>query len=166
MTRLTILIAAFLVFGCITAGPVRADQKGHIELKMVVEQEVTVTNEDGEKTVKRTEAKLVLPGDEVIYTITYRNIGEEEATDVVITNPIPEHMIYTAGTALGDGTEIVYSVDGSHFDIADKLKVELPLPDGGERPATAKDYSHIRWIVKTPVPPGKTEEVSYRARLK
>lgn len=63
MMRLSILIAALLVFGCITARPARADQKGHIELKMVVEQEVTVTNENGEKTVKRIEPKLVLPGE-------------------------------------------------------------------------------------------------------
>jgi len=165
MTRLSTLVAFFVFCYIITAGQAQAEQKGQIELKMVVEQEVTVTNEDGEKTVERTEAKLVLPGDEVIYTITYRNIGEEEATNVVITNPIPQHMIYKAGTALGDGTEIVYSVDGSHFDLADKLKVKLPLPDAGERPATVQDYSHIRWILKTPVAPGKTGEVSYRARL-
>ncbi len=156
MTRLSTLIAFFVFCYIITAGQARADQKGHIELKMVVEQEVTVANEYGEKTVERTGAKLVLPGDEVIYTITYRNIGEKEATDVVISNPIPEHMIYIAGTALGDGTDIIYSVDGSHFGTADKLKVELPLPDGGERPATAQDYSHIRWILKMPVAPGKT----------
>jgi len=164
MRRLCILIFTCCSFLCITAEPVNAEQKGHIELKMMVEQEVTVTDESGEKNVKRTGAKLVLPGDEVIYTIIYRNISKEEATGVVITNPIPEHMIYTAGSALGEDTEIVYSVDGVHFDIADKLKVALP--DGGERPATAEDYSHIRWIIKTPLPPGKKGDVSYHARLK
>ena len=136
-----------------------------IKLKMVVEKETTVTMPDGEKKTVRVEPKLVVPGDEVIYTIIYSNVGDKDATDVVITNPIAEHTVYTADSAGGDGTEISFSVDGGkHFGRPDELTVTTP--DGEERSATAADYNAIRWLVTSPVPPNSEGRVAYRVRVK
>lgn len=134
-----------------------------LELTMVAEKEVTVRDDTGETRVERVRPDLVVPGEEVIYTISYANPLAEPADNVVITNPLPEHMTYSAGTAEGVDTEILFSVDGSRFDRPGALTVRVE--DGTERPATVEDYTHIRWLLKASVLPGATGQVSYRARL-
>ena len=70
-----------------------------LELTMVVEKEVAVTEDSGQTRVERVRPDLVVPGEEVIYTISYANSLAEPADNVVITNPLPEHMTYTEGSA-------------------------------------------------------------------
>lgn len=135
-----------------------------LQLTMVSEKEITVVNERGQKETRRVEPSLVVPGDEVIYTVRYRNEAAQAADNVVITNPIPEHMTYSDSSARGGDTQITYSIDGGKsFDAPERLRV--PDGKGGLRPATAADYTHIRWGFKSPVPAGAEGAVSYRARL-
>ena len=126
------------------SGAAMADKESIIELKTVAELEVEAINEDGEKEIQRVEAAKVVPGDEVIYTIHNANKGEQPAENVVITDPIPEHMLYLAGSASGEGTAITFSVDdGKNFDKPEKLMVAGA--EGKSRPAVASDYTHVRW---------------------
>ena len=137
-------------------------QKKHIDLDAKVEREIEVVDEKGQKTIKREQAVTVMPGEVVVYTITARNVGEEPATNVVITDPIPEHMDYT-GSVTGERTRITFSVDGGKtYDVATALMV----PDGeGEKPAKPEDYTHIRWRFNDALEPGSARSVEFRARL-
>ena len=137
-------------------------QSKHIELDAKVEREIEVVDESGQKTIKREQAVTVLPGEVVVYTITARNVGEEPATNVVITDPIPEHMDYT-GSVKGERTRITFSVDGGKtYDVATALMV----PDGeGEKPAKPEDYTHIRWQLNDALEPGSALSVEFHARL-
>ena len=56
-------------------------------------------------------AEKIVPGDEVIYTVSATNICDEPADNVVIDNPVPEHMDYLANSAIGPGTEVTFSID-------------------------------------------------------
>ncbi len=135
-----------------------------VTLNVMVEQERVVTNEKGEKEKRRVAATRVVPGDEVIYTIHYRNGSDEPAENVSITIPIARETTYVANSARGAGTLITYSVDGgAHF--ADPGRLLVGSRDGHRRPATAADYTHIRWKFIEPLPPGAAGAVSYRARL-
>ena len=139
-----------------------ADEAG-IEIKMVAEQEIETTTDDGKKIIKRIEPKLVIPGNDITYVTTYHNKGKDTAQEVAITNPVPEHMTYLDGTAEGTNTAITYSVDGGkQYATAEKLSVTSE--DGKSRPATAKDYTHIRWLLDT-LPPGANGKVSFKAKL-
>jgi uncharacterized repeat protein (TIGR01451 family) len=141
-----------------------ASEKSNLELRMDVEKEVVVINKDGDKEIHREPAKEVIPGDKVIYTISYKNVGEEEADKIVIDNPIPENMEYVAGTAHGDGTEIFFSIDdGNTFDKPENLKVLDD--DGNERVSTADEYTNIRWSLNDSAAPGATGQVYYHAEL-
>ncbi len=142
---------------------VLATETQHLELVVKVEKEVLTTDEDGNARVALVEPELVLPSEEVLYTIRYRNTSDEQTDNVVITNPIPEHMVYTTESAAGDGTRVLFSADGNEF--ASPRQLIVRLPDGGQRPARASDYTHIRWVLQTPLDPGDAGEVSYRARL-
>ena len=167
-TCFTTKLAMGLLLACIalisSAQEKTQEKKGSIELKMIAQKEITVENEEGEKEVKREAATKVVPGDHVIYTVEYKNVGEENADSVVINNPIPENMHYVPGTAEGINTEIIFSIDGGKsFDKAENLKVVDD--EGNERPATAKDYTNIRWTLTTSVKSGEMGTVSYRAEL-
>lgn len=142
-------------------------EKGNIELKSVSEVEVVTTTAAGAKEVKRvdTAKAKVVPGDTVVFTTTYRNIGDKPAEKVVITNPVPEHTLYADRTAEGKGTAIVFSADGGRsYAAPDKLTVKDKA--GKTRKAQAADYTHIRWIPTRPIAPGGTGSVSFKAKVK
>ena len=99
----------------------------------------------------------------MIYTVQYTNSGDDPASDVVITNPVPEHM-----TCMGieeiELARITVSVDGGEtFDLPENLTVVEA--DGTERPAETADVTHIRWSFTEPLPPGAAGAVAFRAVL-
>jgi uncharacterized repeat protein (TIGR01451 family) len=134
-----------------------------IKLDIAVQKEIAIKDPTGVQKVQLVEPKLVVPGDAVVYRITYTNVGKEPTTAVVVNNKVPEHMTYIPATAEGANTRILFSVDGTDFGPPEALKVRKP--DGTERPATAEDIAYIRWLVSSEVQPGGSGTVSYKARL-
>lgn len=142
-----------------------AQAEGKIELNAVAEVEKEVFNEEGKKVTKRFPADKVIPGDKVIYTIYYTNASKDTADDVFITNPIPEHMIYSDGTATGENTRITFSIDGGkRFDLPENLKVKMT--EGTERPARPEEYTTVKWTFKKSLPAGGKGFVAFTAKLK
>ena len=155
--NLAIVALAALLFA-----PTADAKQRYVELDAKAELEVEVVDEDGEKTVKRVPAVKVMPGEIVVYTITARNVGDEPATRVVITDPVPEHMDYT-GSVTGEGASITFSIDGGKtYDVANALTIPV---GGGEKPAPPEDYTHIRWTFNDALEPGSARSVEFRARL-
>ncbi|HHS83570.1 MAG TPA: hypothetical protein ENK38_01395 [Gammaproteobacteria bacterium] len=155
------LFLALLVLFCSSAN---ADSDKGMTLKVMVEQEIVVTNKNGKKETRRVAATRIVPGNEVIYTIHYLNSSDKPAENVFISIPVAEHTRYRSGSARGGDTDIRFSVDGGrHFGKPEELIVTLK--NGGKRPATAADYTHIKWRFNVPVPPGASGAVSYRAVL-
>ena len=154
--------ALFIAFAW--SGATWAMNQHAIDLKVIAETEMEVINEKGEKELKRVQAAKVVPGDEVIFTIYYSNVGQETAENAFITNPIPKHMLYRAGTASGAGSVITFSVDGGKtYDVPGKLKILDHR--GKERPAKPSEYTHIRWTFQKPLPRVAAGQVSFRAQL-
>ena len=138
-----------------------ADNGKAIEIRTVAEVETKV---DGTDQLKREPAKKVPPGGAVIYTISAANTGSKPAGDVVVTDPIPEHMDYVDGSATNDGAKVSFSVDGGKtFAAKDKLQVRGK--DGVTRAALSTDYTHIRWQFEKPLAPGESRAVEFRARV-
>ena len=155
-------LALFTLLGTFAAATVAAPPAA-IKLDIAVQKEIAIKDPGGVQKVQLVEPKLVVPGDAVVYRITYTNVGKEPTSAVVVNNRVPEHMTYIPATAEGANTNILFSVDGTVFGPPEKLKVRLP--DGTERPATVKDISYIRWLVASEVQPGGSGTVSYKARL-
>ena len=136
-----------------------------IELKTVAEIDKTEIDKSGTKIVKRIPAIKVIPGTEVIYTITATNSGDKAAENISVKDPIPKNMIYVEGSAFGSGTSITFSVDGGKtFDKPENLTVKDAK--GKPRRAIASDYTHIRWILNFTLKPGDVAPVWFRAKLK
>jgi uncharacterized repeat protein (TIGR01451 family) len=127
-----------------------------------VEQEFVEAN--GQKAKRLVPPGKVLPGGEITYTITAKNTCVTAAERVVIDNPVPQHMAYVMGSALGVGTDITFSVDGKTYEKPDALKVTGA--DGKTRRAGAADIKSVRWAYANPVAPGSTGLVRFRATVK
>ncbi|MGQ0430564.1 MAG: hypothetical protein ACT4UQ_11590, partial [Gammaproteobacteria bacterium] len=76
-----------------------AQAAGGLQLHNEVFQEIEVIGADGKPEHQRVPAATVVPGTEVFYVITYRNVGDQPADGVAITNPVPVELEYVA--ALG-----------------------------------------------------------------
>ncbi len=162
----TIAVLTMLILALVSGGfnSAFAVEKGKVELTVVAEKEIEVTGADGKKVVQRVPANKVIPGDEVIYTITYVNNGDQPAENLVVKNPIPEHMKYIGGSVKGENSVITYSVDkGKSYETPEKLKVKDA--SGNLVAAGPADYTDIRWTLNKPVAPKSSGQVSFRARL-
>ena len=133
-----------------------------ISLTSKAEVEQEVVNEKGEKVVKRVDAHKVVPGTEVIWTVTAENTCQQASENVTINNPVPTHMALVANSATGAGSDITYSLDGKAFARPDQLTV---TENGAARKARADEYRHIRWVFKTPLMAGARATASFRAVL-
>jgi uncharacterized repeat protein (TIGR01451 family) len=140
-----------------------AQDKDCIELQTVAETEQQYVDEQGNKATRLVPAGKIVPGDQVVWTITAKNICDAPAQNVVIANPVPEHMSYVAASAMGVGTQITYSIDGNQFLAADALKVNEA--NGTSRAARPDEYRAIRWTYVAPFAKGATAFVRYRATV-
>lgn len=151
-----------VLFGVCVAGHAHAQAApGPISLDTAVYQDVQVKGADGKVTTKRQAPKNVVPGDEVVYEMTYTSSAKAPANNVVIDNPLPPQLVFikvegTPATAV--------SIDGGKtFDQLSNLKVKLA--DGTTRPAQPSDVTSLRWVIATIAPGGKGK-IAYHARVK
>ncbi len=138
-----------------------------IRLLSSVQKVETVVNEQGEQERRLVAAERVIPGDELRYTVTFTNQGDEavDAGSIVITNPVPSNTVYLEGSAGGSGTDVRFSVDGGEtWGEPDALRVTDE--DGQTRIADAEDYSHIRWTFRPALQPEQESSVFFRVRLR
>jgi uncharacterized repeat protein (TIGR01451 family) len=140
-----------------------AQEQGHLNVKTVVQKEQVTTNADGEAESTLVAVDTVVPGEKVVYTITFQNIGDEPAENVVITNPISSDLTYVDGSAFGPGSSIQFSIDeGKTFADKDELTVTV---DGESRPAGAEDFTHVRWVMQQELAAGAQGVARFSAVL-
>lgn len=154
-----VLLALFL-----TSFVATAQEAGAIQIRTSADVEIIETDASGETVTRLEPASKVVPGDIVIYTVSFSNTGSEPADKVVITNPVPRYMEYVDGTAFGPGADISFSIDGGRsWGTSEELVVTAA--DGTQRPALASDYTDIRWILRNELQPGAQGFARFRTRL-
>jgi uncharacterized repeat protein (TIGR01451 family) len=144
------------------AMPVAAQQQ-HLDVRTSAQKEQVTTNSAGETEVRLVPAATVVPGEKVVYTITFRNVSDEAAENVVITNPIAAELTFVNGSETSEGAVVEFSIDGgASFAGRDALTV---VEDGARRPAEAKDFTHIRWVMQEELAAGAEGIVRFAAVL-
>ena len=148
-------------------GDLQAQQKPKLELKTTVEKEVKIKKQ-GKWVLERHSADKAVPGDVVIYTITYTNTGNGTMVDAVIVNPVPKGFLVNPERAEGKDAEVTCSIDDSHSFHPPPVMVTVKKPGGSleSKPAPLDRYTHLRWIIKKPVQPGESGRVSFKATVK
>ncbi len=135
-----------------------------IELTTQAETLEEYVNEQGQKATRLVAVGKAVPGAQIVWTITAKNVCTTPADDVVIANEVPAEMTYVADSAMGVGTNITHSLDNKEFKPAESLVVRNS--DGSSRPARAEDIRAIRWTYQAPFGPGASAFVRYRAIVK
>ena len=156
------LAGAAALLACAFATQALAQKEGCVAVNTTAEIEKDVVNDKGEKSKTLVPAGKVIPGTEVVWTVTANNTCKAPSENVVISNPVPEHMTLVPNSAFGPGSDITYSVDGKTFAAADKLTVQ---ENGASRPARADEIKHIRWVLKSALQPGASAFGRFRAVL-
>lgn len=156
MLRTLLFAAAAAFFSTSAYAAVSATQR--------VEQEIVVKDETGKPTIKRVAADAVAPGEEVIYTLAFKNDGDEPADAMVLVMPVPAEISYVEGSVTGAGAKVAFSADGGQTYVGrGRLTV---VENGVARPARGDEITHIKWTLGAPLNAGATGEVSYRGLLR
>lgn len=157
-----LIIAAMLSF-TLVLDPRMAVAANGIELHLVVKEEIVSQDAQGKKVLSLVEPTSVIPGDMIVYTTHYHHTGKEIADNVVITTPIPKETALVNSSAVENAT-VSYSIDGgNHFDAPQNLIITESM--GKTRPATANDYTHIRWQLKN-LAPTAHGSVAFHAKVR
>lgn len=157
------LSTVLVLIASLGAMPAMSQEEGYLNVRTIVQKvEVTVTD-TGETERRLVPAATVVPGDDVVYTITFTNTSDEIAENIVITNPLAGELTYVEGSAFGPGTTIEFSVDGGvSYAAASELTVS---EDDEVRPARPEDFTHIRWVMQADLQVGAQGLARFRARL-
>ena len=135
-----------------------------VELQTDLFKVVEVQQKNGTSKIEWVKADNIVPGDKVGYRISVNNTGTDAADDIVLNNPVPENTVFVAESARGANTNIEFSVDGGTlFGEPSKLFINK---DGKKLPATAKDYTHVRWTLLTALKAGGKSSVQYVVQVK
>ncbi|MEE9432953.1 MAG: hypothetical protein V3V15_01785 [Sphingorhabdus sp.] len=138
---------------------------------------------DGSENVvlKSPKDVIVIPGDKVIFTLSYTNKGSEAASGFRATNPMPAPIRFIEAA---EGWALVSVDGGKNFgQLSDLTVIErheeaaILDPESGEtvqkassadvtRAAIAQDVTHVRWAFTKPIAPGEKGSVSYRGVVK
>ena len=154
--KMTLIAATFFAMTAVA-------QEGHLNVRTVVQKEEVTVTDTGETERNLVPVDTVVPGDDVVYTITFTNVSDESAENIVITNPISENLTYVQGSAFGPGTVIEFSVDnGQNFAAPNELMVGN---NGEQRPADAEDFTHVRWTMQNELQAGAQGTARFKARL-
>ena len=135
-----------------------------VELSTEV-QRVEVVFADDQMQTRLVDAASAAPGDELRYTITFKN-ASLVALDpgvITITNPIPESTVFVQGTAGGRGSRALFSTDaGLTFLPFDQLTVST-----GDlaRAASAADVQAIRWTYRRRLAPDAAGRIWFHVRM-
>jgi uncharacterized repeat protein (TIGR01451 family) len=124
------------------------------------QQQDKVVEENGLKRhVLVTPAKVV-PGDHMVYSLSYKSNLSVPLTNVELTDPVP------TGTALEDDGTGAYDVSVDGGKTWGKLSA-LTVSDGkgASRAAQASDVTNLRWVIAQ-IAPGGGGKVSFRAVVK
>lgn len=131
----------------------------------VVAEIQTRVSDHGAQLAQMVPADKVVPGDLVYYTLEVRNASSGSLQSPVVVQAVPTHMVYVAHSAAGPGCEITFSADGARsFERAETLK--STLPDGTQRPALPRDYTHVRFRMASLVKADSVVFMRFRARVK
>lgn len=150
----------FILAICAFFAPAAALAADNVSLDSSVFVERHVQDSSGASKSVLEEPKIVTPGDRLVFVLSYQNKGPNAATAFIITNPIPESVVFT-----GAEGEAEVSVDGAK-SWGQLASLKVNAADGTVRNAEAADVTHVRWAFAKAIPAGQAGKLSFRGVVK
>jgi uncharacterized repeat protein (TIGR01451 family) len=145
----------------LAAGSVPAMAAAPVELSSDIFIEKQKKMPDGSFSTVLEMPKVILPGDQLVFVVRYRNASAKPATNFSVTNPIPAAIAFS-GTS--DGTEIVSIDGGKSWGKLSQLRVKQA--DGNVRAALMSDVTHIKWNMNQTLAAGDAGKLIFRGVVK
>ncbi|MEM7082370.1 MAG: hypothetical protein AAF465_06520 [Pseudomonadota bacterium] len=158
------LVRTLVLFTLATVATNVMAESQPISVNTAAEKEERYVDADGVERSRLVPVTTVIPGDQVVYTITFANQGTQRADGIKIVDPIPAQMRYIESSAFGPGTTISFSADGGQtFAAANAVMIE---DNGTARVASPTEYTHIQWLFNSSLEPGAQGYAQFKAQLK
>lgn len=123
--------------------------------------ERSLTGDDGKARIVLDQPDRVLPGDNLVFVLRYRNAGTAPASNFSVTNPLPATVSFR-DTGAGQAR---YSVDGGRkWGSLSTLKLRERA--GKWRSARPDDVTHVRWTFRQPLPAGASGKLTFRGTVR
>ena len=158
-------LIAFASFGLLLMPGQALAEDGPVKFANKVLKQVIITNDKGEKTFSYVEPTIAVPGDVMLYTITFENIGKQPVSNIVVNDPIPNNSKYRTNSATGKNTKVTFSIDGGN-DFGNPEDLVVKDKSGKSWVAKPEEYTHIRWVYGKTLAPGEKGEVSFKTSIK
>jgi uncharacterized repeat protein (TIGR01451 family) len=103
----------------------------------------------------------------VEYRLRFTNLNRGDVRGVVFKNPVPAGLRYVDGSAGADREDVLveYSTDGGKSYSARPMVTEVVGGKRVQKPASAEQYTHVRWTVRGSITSGATVTAEFRAAL-
>jgi len=163
-------LALFLVLllGLGSGSSARAqEERPTLLIEISVQKEVIVFKE-GKEVIEYVPVDKVQSDDILVYNITYTNVGENDAQNASVVDPIPDGTTYVMDSTGGEGADILYSIDGGFSYHRPPVTYEGTKADGSveEIMAPAAMYTHIKWVIGKIIAPGMSGLLSFKVKVK
>jgi uncharacterized repeat protein (TIGR01451 family) len=146
---LAVLLTSLTATAAIAASPVQLSSQIFVEKQQ--------KRADGTMAVALVAPELIVPGDQLVFVVRYKNVGAQQATGFTVTNPLPKAVAFS-GTA--DGNEIVSIDGGKSWGKLSQLSVKQA--GGKTRPALMTDVTHLKWNMNQPLTAGAEGKLIFR----
>jgi uncharacterized repeat protein (TIGR01451 family) len=145
----------------LTVGSVPAIAAAPVELSSDIFVEKQVKQSNGTFATTLVVPKLIVPGDQLVFVVRYKNTGNSPAKNFSVTNPMPPAVTFS-GTS--DGAEIASVDGGKSWGKLSELRVKME--NGTIRPALMTDVTHIKWHMKQTLAAGEAGKLIFRGVVK
>lgn len=161
--QILILVAACGAVLMATSGAMAADESDLV-LTVEVKEEVSIPDEQGRVQIVHREVEMADPGDVLVYTLTYRNVGNAPVKGAVVNDAVPEGTILMPGSVKGEKAVVSFSVDGGKSFVPFPARLQVASMHGApvEKPAPPESYTHIRWTAQSPLAPGESRKATFK----
>lgn len=150
--------------------PVLLTQGNRVAIRLQLYLSRTVEDEQGNVNTEWVElpaAASVQPGEVLRYTIAAENQTAEDIANFILTQPIPDSVVYIPDSSQIDtDAEITYSIDnGETFTLNPTVEVTLENGQVETQSAPPETYTHLRWTLTNPLPPTTVVTGQFEVRV-
>jgi uncharacterized repeat protein (TIGR01451 family) len=146
---LALLLASLTATAAMAASPVQLSSEIFVEKQQ--------KRADGTMAVTLVAPTMIVPGDQLVFVVRYKNAGAQPANGFSVTNPIPRAIAFS-GTS--DGNEIVSIDGGKSWGKLSQLSIKKA--DGTVRPALMTDVTHLKWNMHQTLTAGAEGKLIFR----
>jgi uncharacterized repeat protein (TIGR01451 family) len=118
-----------------------------LRLEPALERVVESKEADGSPRYELARRAVAASGEQFVLTLRFTNSTGATVDGVRITTAIPAGLRYVAGSATVPGGLVLFSADGGHTFGTEQELAAKATPDG---------YTHVRWVLLSPLEAGAT----------